>query len=263
VLPANRLPNGLAPSRIARGLGVSVSSHRRCSAATRSVTRWNSGPGPGRLVAEPGRALRKETVLSCNELDAAVARYQSWPRHPDARMFNSRCLDTTRHPHRWHLFREPTGVCVWCANFCEAPDHPNFQGLFASRPVNFGMGFLISPIRADTFYPAFFCAVATDLRKFIMKGRGRRSGSPALCAQRLARVAMTPAFAKPAEMSVLYMKWGAGTLASVRSPQALRCSKSKRALHIDPPASSYAIMRRACPYRGENHEPGKDVFGEY
>jgi hypothetical protein len=32
--------------------------------------------------------------------------------------------------------------------------------------------------------------------------------------------------------------------------------------HIDPPASSYAIMRRACPYRGENHEPGKDVFGE-
>ena len=20
-------------------------------------------------------------------------------------------------------------------------------------------------------------------------------------------------------------------------------------------------MRRACPYRGENHEPGKDVFG--
>jgi hypothetical protein len=25
---------------------------------------------------------------------------------------------------------------------------------------------------------------------------------------------------------------------------------------------SYAIMRRACPYRGENPEPGKDVFGE-
>jgi hypothetical protein len=43
----------------------------------------------------------------------------------------------------------------------------------------------------------------------------------------------------------------AGTLALVRSPQALRCSKSKRASHIDPPASSYAIMRRACPYRGE------------
>jgi hypothetical protein len=39
--------------------------------------------------------------------------------------------------------------------------------------------------------------------------------------------------------------------------------KSKRALHIDPPASSYAIMRRACPYRGENHEPGKDMFGEF
>src|SRR5262245_2243540 len=32
--------------------------------------------------------------------------------------------------------------------------------------------------------------------------------------------------------------------------------------NIDPPASSYAIMRRACPYRGENHEPGKDVRRE-
>ena len=95
----------------------------------------------------------------------------------------------------------------------------------------------------------------------------------------------------------------AGTLASVRSPQALRCSKEQNALHtlihqrhltpscgghaptaertlnparmfmesltpgpelenIDPPASSYAIMRRARPYRGENPEPGKDVHGE-
>jgi hypothetical protein len=35
--------------------------------------------------------------------------------------------------------------------------------------------------------------------------------------------------------------------------------KAKRASHIDPPASSYAIMRRARPYRGENHGPGKDV----
>ena len=34
---------------------------------------------------------------------------------------------------------------------------------------------------------------------------------------------------------------------------------AKRASHIDPPASSYAIMRRACPYRGENNGPGKDV----
>ena len=38
--------------------------------------------------------------------------------------------------------------------------------------------------------------------------------------------------------------------------------KKASASHIDPPASSYAIMRRACPYRGENHEPGKDVYGE-
>jgi hypothetical protein len=32
--------------------------------------------------------------------------------------------------------------------------------------------------------------------------------------------------------------------------------------NIDPPASSYAIMRRARPYRGENPAPGKDVDGE-
>ena len=38
--------------------------------------------------------------------------------------------------------------------------------------------------------------------------------------------------------------------------------RAKRASHIDPPASSYAIMRRACPYRGENPGPGKDVDGE-
>jgi hypothetical protein len=35
--------------------------------------------------------------------------------------------------------------------------------------------------------------------------------------------------------------------------------ESKRASHINPPASSNAIMRRARPYRGENPEPGKDV----
>jgi hypothetical protein len=28
--------------------------------------------------------------------------------------------------------------------------------------------------------------------------------------------------------------------------------------NIDPPASPYAIMRRARPYRGENRGPGKD-----
>src|SRR5262245_27247050 len=38
--------------------------------------------------------------------------------------------------------------------------------------------------------------------------------------------------------------------------------RAKRASHIDPPASSYAIMRRARPYRGENPVPGKDVRGE-
>src|ERR1700732_209923 len=35
--------------------------------------------------------------------------------------------------------------------------------------------------------------------------------------------------------------------------------RAKRASHIDPPASSNAIMRRARPYRGENPEPGKNV----
>src|SRR5262249_11396918 len=38
--------------------------------------------------------------------------------------------------------------------------------------------------------------------------------------------------------------------------------RAKRASHIDPPASSYAIMQRACPYCGENPGPGKDVYGE-
>src|SRR5262249_61401102 len=38
--------------------------------------------------------------------------------------------------------------------------------------------------------------------------------------------------------------------------------RAKRASHIDPPASFYAIMRRARPYRGENPVPGKDVRGE-
>lgn len=42
-------------------------------------------------------------------------------------------------------------------------------------------------------------------------------------------------------------------------PWLCDAQKSKRASHIDPPTSSYAIMRRACPYRGENHGPGKDV----
>ena len=38
--------------------------------------------------------------------------------------------------------------------------------------------------------------------------------------------------------------------------------KDDRACNIGPPASSYAIMRRARPYRGENSGPGKDDRGE-
>ena len=35
-----------------------------------------------------------------------------------------------------------------------------------------------------------------------------------------------------------------------------------RDFNIEPPASPYAIMRRACPYRGENTGPGRDDRGE-
>src|SRR5271168_4894568 len=43
----------------------------------------------------------------------------------------------------------------------------------------------------------------------------------------------------------------AGTVAVVRSSDFLRAlEQSDRACNIDPPASSYAIMRRARPYRG-------------
>ena len=34
--------------------------------------------------------------------------------------------------------------------------------------------------------------------------------------------------------------------------------KADRDCNIEPPASPYAIMRRAYPYRGENNAPGKD-----
>jgi hypothetical protein len=43
-----------------------------------------------------------------------------------------------------------------------------------------------------------------------MKGPERRSGNPVPCAQRLARVAMTPAFAKPAKVPEQYMKMWSG-----------------------------------------------------
>ena len=49
-------------------------------------------------------------------------------------------------------------------------------------------------------------------------------------------------------------------VAVVRSLLVLPCSREQNALHtLNPPASPYAIMRRACPYRGENHGPGKDA----
>ena len=55
----------------------------------------------------------------------------------------------------------------------------------------------------------------------------------------------------------------AGTMAVARSTDFMRAPKSATAtVNIDPPASSYAIMRRAGPYRGENSGPGKDIKGE-
>jgi hypothetical protein len=41
------------------------------------------------------------------------------------------------------------------------------------------------------------------------------------------------------------------------APGFAMLERAKRASHIDPPASSYAIMRRARPYRGENRAPGR------
>jgi hypothetical protein len=55
----------------------------------------------------------------------------------------------------------------------------------------------------------------------------------------------------------------AGTMAVARSPDFLRALNQRDcACNIDPPASSYAIMRRAGPYRGENSGSGKDDRGE-
>ena len=51
---------------------------------------------------------------------------------------------------------------------------------------------------------------------------------------------------------------GVGAIA----PGFAMLARAKRASHIDPPPSSYAIIRRARPYRGENPGPGKDVHGE-
>jgi transposase len=51
----------------------------------------------------------------------------------------------------------------------------------------------------------------------------------------------------------------ARTMAVVRSSDFLRAlDRRDRACNIDPPTSSYAIMRRARPYRGENTGPGRD-----
>ena len=54
-----------------------------------------------------------------------------------------------------------------------------------------------------------------------------------------------------------------GTMAVARSSDFSQGSMFGHCVYnIDPPASAYAIMRRACPYRGENRAPGKDDRGE-
>src|SRR5262249_34303789 len=55
---------------------------------------------------------------------------------------------------------------------------------------------------------------------------------------------------------------GGGGLADVFRRLNQRDCACNCACNIDPPASSYAIMRRAGPYRGENSGPGKDDRGE-
>ena len=42
-----------------------------------------------------------------------------------------------------------------------------------------------------------------------------------------------------------------------------RVRMDDRDCNIEPPASPYAIMRRAHPYRGENSGPGRDDRGEF
>ena len=48
------------------------------------------------------------------------------------------------------------------------------------------------------------------------------------------------------EIAKVHLDVPAGTLALVRSPRRSDAQRSKRASHIDPPASPHAIMRRAC-----------------
>ena len=54
-----------------------------------------------------------------------------------------------------------------------------------------------------------------------------------------------------------------GTMAMVSSTDFVRASEWTTAIATLPPASPYAIMRRAHPYRGENSGPGKDDRGEF
>jgi hypothetical protein len=68
--------------------------------------------------------------------------------------------------------------------------------------------------------------------------------------------------------SIVRMMPGGPPLASrIGSPGAIALGlamlkRAKRASHIDPPASCYAIMRMTRPYRGENPALAKDVHGE-
>ena len=51
------------------------------------------------------------------------------------------------------------------------------------------------------------------------------------------------------------------TMAMVSSFDTLRAPERPTDGNIEPPASPYAIMRRAYPYGGENSGPGKDIVG--
>jgi hypothetical protein len=93
-------------------------------------------------------------------------------------------------------------------------------------------------------------------------GTQHRAWLTALLARRPTKVAAIALANKIARMVWAMMAKGERYKEPVAAiALGLAMLKRERASHFDPPASSYAIMRRARPYRGENPAPGEDVDG--